>query len=64
MPRDKRWRVVSTVPGVMIHKMLVESFDLREDAVRLCNRLNEINSFRKFRSNFEVEDRDAKGERE
>ena len=35
MPRDKRWRVMASVPGVTVHKLLVESFDLREDAVRL-----------------------------
>lgn len=62
MPRDKRWRVMASVPGVTVHKLLVESFDLREDAVRLRDQLQEQSDqdrskLRAFRATFEVEER-------
>ena len=62
MPRDKRWRVMASVPGVTVHKLIVESFDLREDAVRLRDQLQEysderMNKLRAMRAVFEVEER-------
>ena len=62
MPRDKRWRVMASVPGVTVHKLLVESFELRADAVRLRDQLQEQSDqdrskLRAFRAVFEVEER-------